>query len=117
MASIINNKGSESLIDRFRNLKNFQEKDPKCMSLLATLETNDIIPHARFHVIDNVLCKKSPNGFYKVIVPEEVTRALILEVHEAYAHIGKRKVQKMFSIPVIETIMPPQNYSHLCSQS
>ena len=26
---------------------------------------------------------------------EEVAKSLILEVHEAYAHIGKRKIQKM----------------------
>ena len=59
------------------------------------MDANDIIPHARFRVIDNVLCKRSLNGFYKVIVPKEVARPLILEVYEAYAHIGKRKVQKM----------------------
>ena len=98
VASIINNKGSESLRERFRNLQKFQEQDPKCMTILASLEANDVIPHARFRVIDNVLCKKSPSikfGFYKVIVPEEVAKPLILEVHETYAHIGKRKVQKV----------------------
>ena len=95
VASIINNKGSESLRERFRNLKKFQKQDPKCISILAALEANDIIIQARFRVIDNVLCKKSTNGFYKVIVPEEVARPLILEVHEAYAHIGKKEVQKM----------------------
>ena len=60
------------------------------MSILAALDANDVVPHARFRVIDKVLCKKSPNGFYKVIVPEEVAKPLILEVHETYAHIGKR---------------------------
>ena len=64
------------------------------MSILAALEAKDVIRLARFRVIDNVLCKKSTNGFYKVL-PEEVAKPLILEVHEAYAHIGKKKVQKM----------------------
>ena len=59
------------------------------------MESKNAISLARFRVIDNVLCKKSTNGFYKVIVPEEVAKPLILEVHEAYGHIGKKKVQKM----------------------
>ena len=39
--------------------------------------------------------QKSPNGFYKVIVPEEVAKPMILEIHETYTYIGKKKVQKM----------------------
>ena len=39
--------------------------------------------------------KKNPNSFYIVIVPEEVAKHMILEIHVTYAHIGKKKVQKM----------------------
>ena len=37
------------------------------------------------------------------MVPEEVARPLILEVHEAYAHIGKKKVQKMLEEDILSS--------------
>ena len=82
VASILENKGSNNLRELFKNLKNIQETDTKCMPILTALEGEDIILHAHYRVIDNVLCKKSPNGFYKVIVSEEVAKPLILEIHE-----------------------------------
>ena len=63
------------------------------MLVLADLEVKHSHQHTRYRVIDNILCKKGPNGFYKVVVPEEVAKPMILEIHETYAHIGKKKVQ------------------------
>ena len=63
--------------------------------VLKRLKTSSSTHEPRYRLIDNILCKKCSNGFCKIILPETIAKTLILEVHEAYAHIGKRKVQKM----------------------
>ena len=95
MAFIIENKGSERLRKHFKNLESIQEKDPKCMLVIADLEVPNSNLHSRYRVIDNILCKNSPHGFFKITVPEKVAKPLILGVHEAYAYIGKKKIKIM----------------------
>ena len=95
VASIIEDKGSKTLRDLFNNLKILQESDARCTTIFTALRTSSSTHESRYRLIDNILCKKCSNGFYKIILPETIAKTLILEVHEAYAHIGKRKVQKM----------------------
>ena len=95
VASIIENKGRQTLRNLFKNLTNLQENDVPCNSIILLLEALNPSHEPRYHIIDHISCKKDSSGFYKIILSEAITKTLVLEVHEAYAHIGMRKVQKM----------------------
>ena len=81
------------VIKVLKNLKQFQGEELEKLKINAEEEDEVGGEKKTNKVVNNVLCKKSAKSAYKVIFPKKFITKFILAVHEAYGHIGSKKLR------------------------
>lgn len=80
-----------NLVMRIKNLKIEQRSDAEILSIIENINSPAIEKH--FCLIDDLLIRR--NNFGKIVLPENLARKLVFELHIMYCHVGPKKIFKM----------------------
>ena len=98
-AMINKRKLDEEVIKMLRNLKKLQGEEDEFKKIKIKMEEEeakgDEDTRKTYREHDDVIYEKDARGEYRIMIPSRFHELLILAIHEAYGHIGVKKMRKL----------------------
>ena len=99
LAMIKKGKLDEEVIKMLRNLKKLQGEEDEFKKIKIKMEKEeakgDEDTRKTYREHDGIIYKKDGRGGYRIMIPSRFHELLILAIHEAYGHIGAKKMRKL----------------------
>ena len=83
-----------NLVKKMKNFKNLQKEDLILSKIVTKIHTSKYAN--RYTILNGILIKKA-GKLQKIILPAELAKELVMELHNMYCHVGARKIFRMIN--------------------